>query len=314
LNYIARHWRGELDLAVAFWINFVALNLVLLALRPLIEHGLLALALDDDPRRMAQLGVLHVVFVYGLITPWQVVGLWRSAGRRLAGHGRRIWPLASRGAVGLSLAITLVTLILGAPIYRDILLIGFGPDRYGNYTITRVGDGSLLRFEGYIGYRAARDLRRILRQEPEVRGIILDSRGGWIAAGRALSGVIGTHALITYSFEGCHSACTTAFIAGDRRFLADEARLGFHQYAVPFPGLEAYSDMHREQQRDLHLFRRQGVQPAFLARLFQAGHEEAWYPSQRELLGARVITGVVRSEEVLFGLDVGADPPEHPRP
>lgn len=308
MNYIARHWRGDLGLGVAFWINFVALNLVLLALRPLIEHGLLSLALDDDPRLMAQLGLLHVLFVYGLIYPWQVVGLWRSAGRRLAQGSGRLWPVASRGVLGLSLAVTLVTFVYGAPMYRDILSIGFGPDRYAGYTVTRVGDGSLLHFEGYIGYRAARDVRRILQQEPEVRGIILDSRGGWIAGGRSLSRVIDAHALSTYSFEGCHSACITAFIAGERRFLADEARLGFHQYAVPFQSLEAYSDMAVEQQRDLNLFRRQGVQPGFLARVFQAQHQDVWYPTRRELLSARVITGVVRSEEVLFGVDAGARP------
>jgi hypothetical protein len=303
MNYIIRHWRGELSLPVAFWVNFVALNLLLLALRPTAEQVLIALSFDDDPRFMAQVALLHVGFVYGLIYPWQIVGVWRSAGRWLAERERRLWPLASRAVLLLSLGATVLTVAGGAAIYRDIIVIALGPDRYADYSLQRVGDGSLVRFQGYLGYRAARDLRRALASGPEVHGIILDSPGGWIASGRSVGRVIAAHGLHTYSFEGCHSACATAFISGRNRYLADEARLGFHQYAVPFEGLEPFSTMGVEQQRDLRHFHRQGVSPSFLERLFQAEHGDAWYPTQRELLAARVISGVVRSEEVLFGID-----------
>ena len=306
VNYISRHWRGELSLPVAFWVNFVALNLLLLALRPVAEQVLVAMALDDDPRFMARVALLHVAFVYGLMYPWQIVGTWRSAGRWIVQRQRRLWPLAGRAVVAVSLAGTLVTLGAGAPVYRDVVAIAIGPDRYANYSVKRIGDGSLVHFQGYLGYRAARDLRRVLASGPEVYGIILDSSGGWIASGRSLGRVIQENGLNTYSFAGCHSACATAFIAGSNRYLADEARLGFHQYAVPFDGLELYSDMWLEQQRDLQYFHSQGVSPSFLARLFQAEHGEAWYPTQRELMAAQVITGVVRSEEVLFGVDAGA--------
>lgn len=306
VNYMRRHWRGELSLPVAFWVNFVALNLLLLVLRPVAEQVLVALALDDDPRFMARVALLHVAFVYGLIYPWQIVGTWRSAGRWLVQRQRPLWPLAGRAVVAVSLAGTLVTLGAGAPVYRDVVAIALGPDRYANYSVKRIGDGSLVHFQGYLGYRAARDLRRVLASGPEVHGIILDSSGGWIASGRSLGRVIQESGLNTYSFEGCHSACATAFIAGSNRYLADEARLGFHQYAVPFGGLEPYSNMWLEQQRDLQYFHSQGVSPSFLARLFQAEHGEAWYPTQRELMAAQVITGVVRSEEVLFGVDAGA--------
>ncbi|AHF00110.1 COG3904 family protein [Thioalkalivibrio paradoxus] len=301
VQYIVRHWRGELGLAVAFWINFVGLNLLLLSARPLVEQLLGAMALDGDPRLVSRLAVLHVAFVYGLVYPWQVVGVWRAAAPHRAGLRRRAWGRVARVILVVSVTATVVTMALAAPIYRDILTIAFGPDRYGSFTVTRVGDGELIHFEGYLGYDAARQLRRALRNEPEVQGIILDSRGGWISAGRSVGQVIERHGLNTYSFDGCHSACVTAFVSGDKRYLADEARLGFHQYAVPFGGLRAFSDMGLEQQRDLQHFRRQGVQPAFLARLFQAGHDEIWYPTQRELREAGVIHDVLRSEELLFG-------------
>ena len=307
MNYVARHWRGELSLAVSFWINFAALNLVLLAARPLVERALLSVSLDDDPRLMAQAAVLHVVFVYVVVYPWQIVGLWRAARRWRARTGRRGWGLVSQAIGTASVAATVTTLAVAAPAYRDILAIGFGPDRYGQFTVNRVGeDGELLHFDGYIGYRAARAMRSALGEGPPVRGVILDSRGGWIAAGRSLARVIAETGLDTYSFKGCHSACVTAFISGQNRYLADEARLGFHQYAVPFEHLTAFSDMTLEQQRDLQYFRRQGVRQEFLERLFQAAHDEVWFPSQRELFAAGAITGVVRSEEVLFGLYPGS--------
>jgi hypothetical protein len=303
LNYIARHWRGELSLAVSFWVNLVALNLLFLAARPLLQQELMALSLDDDPRWMARFALLNVVLVYGVIYPWQLVGVWRSARRYRARQLRPRWALASQVVVALSVLITGATLVFSAPTYRDIVSIGFGSDRYGTFSVSRIGDGgSLLHFEGYLGYRAAREVRAAIGEEAPVQAIVLDSPGGWIASGRGLARVIEEAGLDTYSFSGCHSACVTAFLAGRNRYLADEARLGFHQYAVPFEGLDAYSNMTVEQHRDLQYFRQQGVRPEFLARLFQAPHEDAWFPTQRELIAARAISGVVRSEEVLFGL------------
>jgi hypothetical protein len=307
LNYFARHWRGELSLAVAFWVNFVALNLLLLAGGPFLQQELVALSLDDDPRWMARFALLSVVFVYGVIYPWQLVGVWRSARRYRARQPRPTWGLVSQVVVASSLLVTGATLVLSAPTYRDIVSIGFGPDRYGAFSLHRTGDGdALLHFEGYLGYRAAREVRAAIGEEPPVQAIVLDSPGGWIASGRGLAKVIEEAGLDTYSFAGCHSACVTAFMAGRNRYLADEARLGFHQYAVPFEGLDAYSDMTMEQYRDLQYFRHQGVRPEFLARLFQAPHEGAWFPTQRELIAARAISGVVRSEEVLFGVHFNA--------
>lgn len=303
LNYIARHWRGELSLAVSFWVNFVALNLLLLAARPVLQQELVALSLDDDPRWMARFALLNVVFVYGIIYPWQLVGVWRAARRYRPPQPRLRWDLASQVAVALSLLITAATLLPSAHTYRDIVSIAFGPDRYGAFSVSRTGDdGSLLHFEGYLGYQAAREVRAAIGEGPPVQAIVLDSPGGWIASGRGLARVIEEADLDTYSFAGCHSACVTAFLAGRNRYLADEARLGFHQYAVPFEGLGAYSSMTVEQYRDLQYYRQQGVRPEFLARLFQAPHEDAWFPTQRELIAARAISGVVRSEEVLFGL------------
>ncbi|MBS0001925.1 MAG: hypothetical protein KFF45_02485 [Thioalkalivibrio sp.] len=309
MSYIIRHWRGELSLPIAFWVNFVVLNLLLLALRPGVEHVLVSMSLDEDPQFMARVALLHVGIVYGVVYPWQIVGVWRSAGRFLAHRHRRLWPLASRAVLALSLGATVLTALSGAAIYRDIVAIALGPDRYADYTLERVGDGSLIRLQGHLGYRVARDLRKALASKPAIHGIILDSPGGWISSGRGVAGVIEEHQLNTYSFDGCHSACATAFISGRNRYLADEARLGFHQYAVPFGGLEPYSNMWLEQQRDLQHFRRQGVSPSFLDRLFQAEHGEAWYPTQRELLAARVISGVVRSEEVLFGTNPATGQP-----
>jgi len=303
LNYIARHWRGELSLPLAFWVNFVGLNLVFLALRPVLQQELVALSLDDDPRWMARFALMNVVFVYAVIYPWQLVGVWRSALRYRLRRSRPGWGLASQVAVASSLFVTVATMWLAAPTYRDIVSVGFGPDRYDEFSVRRMGDdGSLLHFEGYLGYGAARALRAALEEEPAVQAIVLDSPGGWIASGRGLASVIEESGLDTYSFTGCHSACVTAFIAGRNRYLVDEARLGFHQYAVPFDGLGAHSNMAVEQSRDLQYFRRRGVHPEFLARLFRAAHEDVWFPTQRELIAARAISGVVRSEEVLFGL------------
>ena len=93
-SYASRHWRGELSLPRAFWINVVAVSVALIvadtALTYLWHYRLIP-------------GLVRDLFSYGRIVVyiWQMVGCWRSAATYSEIHG------ASLGTV------TQVFLILG---------------------------------------------------------------------------------------------------------------------------------------------------------------------------------------------------------
>lgn len=97
-RHLARHWRGEFGLGRSFWIN---VNLVgAIALTGAVGLIVAAGSLEAPPpistarrslRIWASLG-LHLAAVgYGVLVAWQVVGLWRAAGARIATAGQHMW-------------------------------------------------------------------------------------------------------------------------------------------------------------------------------------------------------------------------------
>ena len=97
-GWIGRHWRGELSLGAAFWVNTFLLN----GAFSLLYKGL-AYLMGDDPGLGAWLAVQLLLAFEAVMRTWQVVGVWRSAGRfpgrRMRDGtyvGRRLWSVAAR--------------------------------------------------------------------------------------------------------------------------------------------------------------------------------------------------------------------------
>lgn len=86
-SYASRHWRGEVSLPLAFWINVVAVSVALIAadtaLTYLWRHRLIP-------------GVVSYLFSYGRIVVyvWQMVGCWRSAATYSETHGASLGTVA----------------------------------------------------------------------------------------------------------------------------------------------------------------------------------------------------------------------------
>jgi len=98
-NYLVNHWRGELPLGVAFWLNGFLLSLG--------SSGLLLLVMgnwDYLPYETVSLifwAIVVVVFVP--LSVWQVVGIWRSADRHQQRGGQAIWATLAKVAIVLGL-------------------------------------------------------------------------------------------------------------------------------------------------------------------------------------------------------------------
>ncbi len=131
-----------------------------------------------------------------------------------------------------------------------------------------------------------------------VKGIILDSAGGRIYEGRELSKIILINGLDTYTLNGCYSACGTAFISGNKRYIAKGANLAFHQYHLGGKNLDPYADVSSEQQNDLKIYQRRGISQGFIDKIFKAKQNDLWYPTIEEMLDAGVVHEVVNSSSI----------------
>src|SRR5229473_2883369 len=84
LNYIARHWRGDLSLSVSYWTNAflgtIAASIVCRSVRsiPSASDGPLVFAITQS-----------LVWAVAItMSMWYLVGVWRSAGKHRARGGR----------------------------------------------------------------------------------------------------------------------------------------------------------------------------------------------------------------------------------
>ncbi len=294
MGYFGRHWRGELSLAVSFWVNVVVINLILRGL----EFGFGTAALIANPVTVSQIIVFYTVAKIFLLYPWQVVGVWRCANRRARETSNRFWGRTVQAVIVFGFLTGFGSIANDWPVYRNLFKLAFQKDDFGEYQVTLLDDRQLIHLQGALVLGVSNAVQDILESNSDIKGIILDSAGGRIYEGRELAKLITEYNLITYSLKGCYSACGTAFISGYRRYLARGANLAFHQYTTGLTGADRYTDLSVEQGKDRQIFESQGVAKEFIDRLFHAENDDMWYPRIEELLVSEVIHGIVQPSDL----------------
>ena len=220
---------------------------------------------------------------------WQQVGIWRSAENNQQSGRTWLWGGAARVMVILGvIASASVFLSQAVPQINEWTKLAFGEDPIGKYEIHLLRDGTELEISGPITFGLTDDVRRILDASSQVQVVHLNSIGGRTGEARKLRDLIRKRSLITYTATGCSSACTIAFLGGQKRLIASEARLGFHQYT--FPGMDQ-TDMQVAYAEDRQSMIAAGILPGFADRAFSTPAADMWHPSPEELLRAGVITG-----------------------
>ncbi len=288
MSYILKHWRGEHSLAMSFWLNVLLINICCA-----VFYLVLVVFPIDNPVVKSQVAIILFFVIIVIIYPWQSIGLWRSASRHAGEKKKRFWASTAKVLVVFGIFSLTGNVIDSWPMYKDLYQTGFGKDEFGNYKVELTKNGELIHMKGALGSGIAKEVKQLVAKNPNVKGIILDSLGGRTYEARKLSKVILINSLDTYTFEGCDSACGTAFISGNKRYLAKGARLGFHQYELLTTSFAPYLDDSPEQKKALKIYQRRGISQDFIDKIFKAKNDEMWYPTIEELLDAGVIHGVV---------------------
>ena len=154
-------------------------------------------------------------------------------------------------------------------------------------------------------------LLSLLRQNPDVKLLRLNSQGGAVWPAQSIAEIIADFELATEIVSICSSSCAVLFLAGDPRTMPKGARLGFHQWnwkpasvedyyndlkarngwATPFEFASwLYQDTQDEVSRHLRFMLQRGVDPQFALETIRYRGDRLWYPSRNELVAAGVLT------------------------
>jgi ATP-dependent protease ClpP protease subunit len=288
-NYILAHWKGQQGLAWSFWVNFVALRVAITLVQIALEPAKTA-----DYSAIAPLVWLLMLIFHGIVFIWQAVGVLRSAESHLRDTGSQasVWgaQIALVAGFWLTASYGLQAWHTTLPLPQDNdFLARMDREHASKYELELSQDGSILRITGSIELGITRNTEALVKENPDLELVILESDGGNIFEGRGLARIFRENALNTHVTTICASACTLAFIGGKKRSMAPGAKIGFHQYRVDADYSVIAANPAEEQQRDRKLFADNRVSAAFLDRIFQSRANEMWFPTPQEMLGAGVI-------------------------
>jgi len=282
---------------VSFWLNLVALRLVLF----LVQEGL-SPTKDQDWSAYSLSYLAWALFAHGIVLIWQIVGVLRAAEH----HYKETGSLATSWGAQLALVPALFlsgTYVLQAwqqtqPLPdKESYLITMERERAGNYKMRIVPGILAVEFTGTIELGVTRKLRDILESGFPAKLILLDSVGGNIYEARGMAKLMQKYQLNTHIARNCTSACTSAFMGGVRRSMLENAKLGFHQYRMDSSYTILNVDPKKEQERDLAFFGAQGVSPGFLENIFDQPSTGMWFPTPDALLEANVVHTVIRPKQ-----------------
>jgi len=294
-NFLLRHWRGELTLVQAYW------GVGLLVTVTAIAVGLLIGKIADPTHIGAQNhGILVTSFLFFIcvMTLWQIVGVWRSAGNHIRSTKRYFWATVARLVVVLAALRSVVDFVnIVAPILSESTKLAVGVDTTPTHQLRLLRGATELELSGGMNFGTAAAINQLLDAAPTVKVIHLNSQGGRVAEGYEIYKIIRNRKLITYTSTDCASACTIAFLAGPQRYLAANAHLGFH--SANYGGLDetALPGINNEIRETL---RQHGVHAWFIEKALATRGDSIWRPTNEELIQAGVVTKIVDASQ--FGL------------
>jgi hypothetical protein len=236
IDYISRHWRGELSLPVSYWINGFLLSITL--------YVLSASALAASPWQLQVFGASLGIVCIPFIAVWHLIGTYRSAKLRAG-----FWPRMARLSVGFGWLrlvgyVTGLVLSVNSELHQHAganhpaLPAARAPTGL-RYTYSYIQDNKLIiHVRGEImkgdAARFPKWVTDNIKKEDKIAGVSLDSPGGSVREALLLAdGVASTEVpTIIGPGENCVSACFLIFAAGKKRFAFKEAHVGVHSLVI----------------------------------------------------------------------------------
>lgn len=293
VDYIAKHWRGELSLAKSYWVNTILLSIPFTIMISSLDTLSRKIHTVEETAALFWALAALTVFVFPL-TVWQLMGTWRSASRRTAATGKSGWSTVAKVLIcfgWLQLAGSAIQVSEGWPVYKETALYTLGLNPMGDYKVEVIDGGAGVAVRGAIARGLVDDVRAALDRAGDPSYVVLDSVGGRIGVAASLNRTFQERGLITLVQSKCYSACALAFLGGRLRVLGDGAVLGFHQSTSGLKDsvtVRAMEMSANAASRDL--MHEAGVHNWFIDQAMETPSEQMWTPPIETLAEADVIT------------------------
>jgi hypothetical protein len=95
--------------------------------------------------------------------------------------------------------------------------------------ITEQGN-QYITIQGQILEGDSKTFQKILKENPRVKAVVLDSQGGLVYEGMVIAGIVNLERLDTFVLNNhvCFSICAAIFFSGNKKFIQKDATLGVH--------------------------------------------------------------------------------------
>jgi hypothetical protein len=285
LSYIAAHWRGELSLAQSYWVNNVLIGFVF----SIFGQVLAAWMKSAHPSLTIVLVVLVLFEVVHLpVAGWQVVGTLRSA----ALSGSR-WAVVVNCLMMLGIVATCALTVRTVDIIQGLARGAAEQQRLSHYQIGVAPDGDAIIAQGPIGLGYSQSIIRSFAEHPQIHQLRLDSIGGDVDNGMQLHDFLAGRPDIAVEADGlCASACTLAFLGGERRIAGPKTRLGFHQFHSLLDTHASIESVETKQETYKQLMSKRGASADFIRLAFAKQGNQAYFPDIDELFANNIITSI----------------------
>lgn len=287
-SWLVGHWRGELPLWISFWVLGIGVyifnRLFVAALQPL--ELVAAKTLDPGLALLAEILLQWIVVTATWL--WWLVGAWRSA-KQPQYKGKTRAALTALVVMGV-----FASVIIGLPVMTfgralDVVNEYRDDPQFGPRGIRILNSGSELEIYGTISRSVPDALSRALASHPHVSLVRLDSKGGRVEPALKMLKIIRAHKLDTVVTAECISACTIVFLGGKERWMAVDAKFGFHSASVWGQASQPTDDRIKQSLAD------SGVARKFLNE--NMGSLSISYPTADDLRTAGVVTNVCMADD-----------------
>ncbi len=295
-NWFVAHWRGDLSLGVSYWGMGFILYVLIFSL------AFVAKVISSNVSSAFILATFWITYWSGAIAlqTWLWVGVWRSANNHVDRGGKAGWATTAKVMVFLGILQSIGTItgpnggiqnITEAIEHIDTI------HGYSKYEVKALRGGKEILIRGAIGEGIADAFDKTIAANPNARVVQINSTGGLLAEAKKIRDRIRSRGMTTYAPGECTSAATIIFMGGNERFMANTAKMGFHEPRLPTIDGENLRALLTDEENYMVS---SGVSRTFMAKAFTYKGPDVWYPSKNELLASGVITGVTSGDE--FGM------------
>jgi len=212
-NYFVRHWRGELSLGIAYWINGNLASFAPIALMAIVDH-----VKSDYSTRALSIANVSILLFAVIAWLWCMVGIWRSANHHVARGGTAPWAIVARLLVVVGITAMAGKLYVNIiPQVEELALIASGNDPIGDVSVKVSANGRSVIVVGTLREGSADEIQKIIDAAPSASSLVLNSNGGRAHEAQQLAHIVRNRHLDTYVEDQCVSACTYVFLAGKDR-------------------------------------------------------------------------------------------------